>query len=95
MRDHKGKPSAEHEAGYRALSEELRRQLRQPDGSVRGPAALVRRLAAAIEALAASIAAKGLLQSPVVEPETGEDGVGLGFGHICAVSMTFCAVPLP
>lgn len=54
MRDHKGKPSAEHEAGYRALSEELRRQLRQPDGSVRGPAVLVRRLAAAIEALAAA-----------------------------------------
>jgi ParB family transcriptional regulator, chromosome partitioning protein len=34
---------------------------------------------AAIEALAASIAAKGLLQSPVVEPETGEDGEPTGF----------------
>ena len=34
---------------------------------------------AAIEALAASIAAKGLLQAPVVEPETGEDGEPTGF----------------
>lgn len=34
---------------------------------------------AAIEALAASIAAKGLLQAPVVEPETGEDGAATGF----------------
>lgn len=34
---------------------------------------------AAIEALAASIAAKGLLQAPVVEPETGEDGQPTGF----------------
>lgn len=34
---------------------------------------------AAIKALAASIAAKGLLQAPVVEPETGEDGQPTGF----------------
>lgn len=34
---------------------------------------------AAIEALAASIAAKGLLQAPVVEPETGEGGEATGF----------------
>jgi len=34
---------------------------------------------AAIEALAASIAAKGLLQAPVVEPETGDDGEPTGF----------------
>lgn len=34
---------------------------------------------AAIEALAASIAAKGLLQAPVVEPETAEDGAPTGF----------------
>ena len=32
-----------------------------------------------IETLAASIAAKGVLQAPVVEPETGEDGAGTGF----------------
>jgi len=34
--------------------------------------------AAAIEALAASIAAKGVLQAPVVEPETGPDGTPTG-----------------
>ena len=33
---------------------------------------------AALEALAASIKAKGVLQAPVVEPETGEDGVPTG-----------------
>lgn len=32
-----------------------------------------------IETLAASIAAKGVLQAPVVEPETGEDGGATGF----------------
>lgn len=33
---------------------------------------------AALEALAASIKAKGVLQAPVVEPETGEDGAPTG-----------------
>ena len=32
-----------------------------------------------IEALAASIAVKGVLQAPVVEPETDEAGIGTGF----------------